>query len=68
MSETPQVPAGPPATPRWVKRLGVVFVIAILIVVIVMVVSGGQHGPGMHAGAASPGHHDASMRRPISVS
>jgi uncharacterized cupredoxin-like copper-binding protein len=54
MAETPQAPAGRPATPRWVKGLGVAFVIAILVVVIVMVVTGGQHGPGMHTVAGSP--------------
>ena len=54
MSESPPSPAGRPATPRWVKGLAVAFVLAILVVVIVMVVSGGQHGPGMHTGRADP--------------
>jgi uncharacterized cupredoxin-like copper-binding protein len=54
MSESPPSPAGRPATPRWVKGLAVAFVIAILVVVIVMVVSGGQHGPGMHTGMGDP--------------
>jgi uncharacterized cupredoxin-like copper-binding protein len=50
MAETPQAPAGRPATPRWVKGLGVALVTTALVVVIVMIVSGGQHGPGMHTG------------------
>lgn len=53
MAVTPQSPVGRPATPRWVKGLGVVFVIAILVVV-VMAIGGGQHGPGMHTGMGSP--------------
>ena len=54
MSESPPSTAGRPATPRWVKGLAVAFVLAILVVVIVMVVSGGQHGPGMHTGTGDP--------------
>lgn len=54
MSESPPSPAGRPATPRWVKGLALAFVLAILVVVIVMVVSGGQHGPGMHTGTGDP--------------
>lgn len=54
MSGSPPSTAGRPATPRWVKGLAGAFVLAILIVVIVMVVSGGQHGPGMHTGMGGP--------------
>lgn len=38
----------PPSMPRWVKLLGIVGLISVLLVVIVMVLAGGQHGPGMH--------------------
>ena len=39
-----------PPTPRWVKGLGVATIVAVVLVVIVMLISGGQHGPGMHTG------------------
>ena len=47
------VVARPPGTPRWVKALGLILVAAIAIAVGVMLISGGQHGPGMHTGSAS---------------
>lgn len=40
-----------PATPRWVKLLGIAGLIAVLVVVVVMVVAGGQHGPMRHVPA-----------------
>jgi uncharacterized cupredoxin-like copper-binding protein len=43
-----------PATPRWVKLLGVATLVLILLVGGVMVLSGGNHGPGMHAPAGGP--------------
>ena len=52
MDDTPRPPVSGdrPATPRWVKGLGIAIVLVVLLVVIVMVLSGGQHGPGMHTG------------------
>lgn len=42
-----------PATPRWVKGLGLAIVIGVLLVVGVMLLGGGQHGPGMHTGTGT---------------
>lgn len=39
-----------PGTPRWVKALGVAAIVAVLLVVGVMLIMGGQHGPGLHTG------------------
>jgi uncharacterized cupredoxin-like copper-binding protein len=39
-----------PSTPRWVKAIGIVLIAVVLIALVVMVVGGGQHGPGMHTG------------------
>ena len=36
-------------TPRWVKVSGIIAFAVILIFVIVMLVGGGDHGPGRHA-------------------
>lgn len=49
-SPRPPITGDRPATPRWVKGLGIAIVVAILLVVVVMLLSGGQHGPGMHTG------------------
>lgn len=43
-----------PATPRWVKLLGVGAVVLILVAIAVVLVGGGQHGPGLHS-ALLPG-------------
>ncbi|MBA2719770.1 MAG: hypothetical protein H0U52_11110 [Chloroflexi bacterium] len=52
MNDSPRSPVSGdrPATPRWVKGLGIGIVAVLLLVVIVMVLNGGQHGPGMHTG------------------
>ncbi|MGH3442331.1 MAG: hypothetical protein ACRDUY_09885 [Nitriliruptorales bacterium] len=51
--------AGPPSgMPRWLKVLGLVVGIGILLLVVTMMNAGGQHGPGRHA----PGS-DASADR-----
>lgn len=39
---------GRPSTPRWVKLLAVAGLVAVLVVVVVMLIAGGQHGPGRH--------------------
>lgn len=38
----------PPAMPRWVKALGVALLAVVVIVVVAMLLSGVQHGPGLH--------------------
>lgn len=35
-------------TPRWVKVSGIIAIILVLLAVIIMILSGGNHGPGRH--------------------
>ncbi len=55
MNDSPRIPTtgNRPATPRWVKGLGIAIVVAVLLVVGLMILSGGQHGPGMHTGTGN---------------
>ena len=41
-----------PRVPRWVKTLGIVVAVLLLLGVIVLLVSGGQHGPSRHRQAS----------------
>jgi hypothetical protein len=74
-SPDPAVPQRP-GTPRWVKVIGIVLVGVVLLALAVMVVGGGQHGPGMHTGTVtSPsstasdlsGQYQAVMPGPIAL-
>ena len=49
--------SGPPRTPRWVIIFGLLALIAVVVVGI-MLLSGGEHGPGRHmrGGGGSNGH------------
>ena len=38
----------PPGVPRWVKILGIVTTIVILLAIVAMILVGGEHGPGRH--------------------
>lgn len=38
----------PPGTPRWVKVLVVTVIIVILLGIVIMLIIGGDHGPGSH--------------------
>jgi hypothetical protein len=40
-----------PGVPRWVKTLGIVLAVLLLLALLVMLASGGQHGPGRHRSA-----------------
>ena len=44
---------GPPRTPRWVKAFAVI-VLVLVIGFVVLLVSGGDHGPGRHTGSGDP--------------
>ena len=37
-----------PATPWWVKVIGIGLLVILIVAVAILVVGGGQHGPGMH--------------------
>ena len=56
-----------PGTPAWVKVLGIAAVSLALLVAVLMVVSGGQHGPGMHAPSGDAGGQTAPASRPASA-
>ena len=43
-------PDGPPGLPHWVKLLAFGVLIAVVALVLVMLLVGGDHGPGMHGG------------------
>jgi uncharacterized cupredoxin-like copper-binding protein len=47
-------PQQPPATPAWVKAIGVGLLVLAVVAVVILLVGGGQHGPGMHTGGATP--------------
>jgi uncharacterized cupredoxin-like copper-binding protein len=62
MADQPSDPAthDRPGTPRWVKAFGIGALVLIFLVAVLMLISGGSHGPGLHApsiaadGQASP--------------
>ena len=45
-----RTPDGHPGLPRWVTLLALGVVAALIVLVIVMLLVGGEHGPGMHGG------------------
>lgn len=46
-----EVPDGPPATPTWVKVVGLAVALLVVLVAIALLSGGaGSHGPGRHAG------------------
>jgi hypothetical protein len=47
-----------PPMPRWVKVFAAIALLAI-IALLVIVISGGEHGPGRHIGATQPAHQHA---------
>jgi hypothetical protein len=56
MAEQP--PSPQPRMPRWVKVSGIIAIVIAVTVLIVVLVSGGEHGPGRHLpGGETPGGH-----------
>jgi hypothetical protein len=51
---------GSSTTPRWVKVFGIVLIALVLLVVMVLLVSGGDHGPGRHLPSSDIGGQTAS--------
>lgn len=46
-------------TPRWVKVFGVIALLVVVLFIVVLLVRGGEHGPGRHAlegGSHAPGY------------
>ena len=57
--DSPQPGGGASAgTPRWVKVLAVIGVVLALVVGVMLLVGGGEHGPGRHTGSdgTTPAH------------
>ena len=50
---------GPPRVPDWVKVSGIIVIIVIVALVAIMLISGGEHGPGRHS-AVAPGQTERS--------
>lgn len=46
--------AQPPGMPGWVKVSGLVVLVVGALLVAIMLLSGGDHGPGLHTGAGDP--------------
>jgi hypothetical protein len=47
-------------TPRWVKVFGVIALVVVVLFVVLLLVRGGEHGPGRHSpggGSDAPGEH-----------
>ncbi|GAA4446855.1 hypothetical protein ACFQV2_25020 [Actinokineospora soli] len=40
----------PPGMPRWVRTTALVVAVLVAVVVLVLLISGGEHGPGRHLG------------------
>ena len=52
--------AGPPKVPRWVKVIGIIAGVVLLLAIVALAFGGGQHGPGRHFSSGDsthgPGH------------
>lgn len=40
-----------PATPWWVKLIGIALLVVLVLAAIIFLASGGRHGPGIHGSA-----------------
>ena len=49
-----------PGVPRWVKIFGLIALAVVLVLVVVMLL-GGEHGPGMHSSVSGNPQHAAVM-------
>ena len=53
----PATPAsGSSGTPRWVKISLAVAAVLVVLAIAVMLLGGGEHGPGRHLGGVAPTH------------
>lgn len=62
----PPPASGRPPTPRWVKVLGMLVLVVLLVLVVARLVGGAEHGPSRHAledpGRGGPSSTWAAMR------
>jgi hypothetical protein len=47
-SDEAQNESGPPGVPAWLKISGAVVAVLAIVVFVLLVVAGGEHGPGRH--------------------
>lgn len=59
---------GPPGLPRWLKVSGLVVVVLVALVLVVMLITGGDHGPGRHASALLGGAQAGAESHATNVS
>jgi hypothetical protein len=52
----------PPRVPRWVKAFTAVLGVLVLAAVLVMLISGGEHGPGRHSSGSDDAPTSHSQR------
>lgn len=50
----PSLGAAHAGVPRWVKVFGLVVIGLVVLAVVLMLVNGGEHGPGRHLPSAAP--------------
>jgi hypothetical protein len=49
--------SNPQAMPIWVKVAGAIGLAAVVIIIAMLLLGGGEHGPGQHSGAVLPFFH-----------
>lgn len=55
---------GPPKVPRWVKVVGIVAGVVLLLAIAALAFGGGQHGPGRHFSSQSGNSHGSNHTPP----
>jgi hypothetical protein len=63
MAQTNERPdrASPPATPRWVKVTGIIFIVLVLLVIVLHLTGYSPGGPGSHSMPMSVVEHGAQL-------
>ena len=55
---------GPPKVPRWVKVVGIIAGIVLLLAIAALAFGGGQHGPGRHMSGQGGNSHGSNHTPP----
>jgi hypothetical protein len=71
MTESPpganDIRGNPPGIPRWVKIASLVGILLIVLLIAVMVIAGGDHGPGRHMSMALTTNHSLEQSGALSA-
>lgn len=51
----------PTTTPHWVKVFGIILIAFLLLVALILLIGGGEHGPGRHLSSSDTGGHAPSL-------